>query len=396
MSTPAREADCLIIGAGVAGLWVRASLAAAGYSTLTLERSAAGHGQSIASQGILHRGLKYQLSPAAAKAAEELATAAKVWEDCFAGRGELDLRGTLVLAEAMHMWAPPGGVGGLFAKVTAGMASLTMSSAAEKLAPARWPECFRAADHSTAVYEVRERCVDVASLLERMLAASTSSIRRDHVVSILQDETGVLAVLASGERVRAGCLIACAGEGNEQVAALAGVSGEPVFQRRPLRMVAMRGAPFVLNGHCIQPMSDKPRLTVTTTRTDGELYWWLGGSLAEDGVTRTEAEQVAAAQVAVRECIPWARCEHSRFSTFAIDRAEGRTAEGKRPDGPVVRDFGRVLLAWPTKLALAPSLAAEVRRRIDLLSISPSGASRGDVQCSVAQSPWLDGGVRWS
>jgi len=396
VKTPTRHVDCLVIGAGIAGLWTRVSLERAGYSVLTLERSGAGDGQSIASQGILHRGLKYQLSPAAAKAASELGAASKVWDDCLAGRGEIDLRGVQTLAERMHMWAPPGGVGGLLAKVTAGMATLTMTSAAERLDASRWPRCLEGADPATAVYEVVERCVDVASLLGVMLHAGRTPLARGVAVSIAADAHGATVVLADGESVRASCVVACAGGGNAEIAGMVGLRAESVMQTRPLKMVAMRGAPFELNGHCIQPMSDKPRLTVTTTGGEGDRYWWLGGGLAEDGVSRTDAEQVAAARDAVRACVPWADLKQASFSVYSIDRAEGRTAEGKRPDGPVVLEHGRVLLAWPTKLALAPTLATEVVRRVAEMGVARSGVNAGEVACGVAQSPWLAGGVRWS
>ena len=396
MKTHTRHVDCLVIGAGIAGLWTRVSLERAGYSVLTLERSDAGEGQSIASQGILHRGLKYQLSPAAAKAASELGAASKVWDDCLAGRGEIDLREVQTLAERMHMWAPPGGVGGLLAKVTAGMATLTMSSAAERLDAARWPRCFEGADPATAVYEVVERCVDVASLLGVMLHAGRTTVRRGVAVSITAEADGVTVMLANGESVRASCVVACAGIGNAEIAALVGLRPDAVMQKRPLKMVAMRAAPFELNGHCIQPMSDKPRLTVTTTGVEGERYWWLGGGLAEDGVLRSDADQIAAARETVRACVPWANLKDASFSVYPIDRAEGRTAEGKRPDGPVVLSHGRVILAWPTKLALAPTLATEVVRRIAETGVSRSGVNAGELACGVATSPWLAGGVRWS
>lgn len=396
MKTHTRHVDCLVIGAGIAGLWTRVSLERAGYSVLTLERSAAGEGQSIASQGILHRGLKYQLSPAAARAASELGAASKVWDDCLAGRGEIDLREVQTLAERMHMWAPPGGVGGLLAKVTAGMATLTMSSAAERLEAARWPRCFGGADPATAVYDVVERCVDVASLLGVMLRTGRTPVRQGVAVSITADADGATVGLAGGESVRASCAIACAGSGNAGVAELLGLRAGTVMQKRPLKMVAMRGAPFELNGHCIQPMSDKPRLTVTTSVVEGERYWWLGGGLAEDGVARADADQIAAARETVRACVPWANLKDATFSVYPIDRAEGRTAEGKRPDGPVVLSHGRVMLAWPTKLALAPTLASEVVRRVMETNVPRSGVNAGEVDCRVAQSPWLAGGVRWS
>lgn len=395
MTPRTHDVDCLIVGAGVAGLWLRANLSAAGYSTLTIERSRAGEGQTIASQGILHRGLKYQLSPAAAKAAAELQAAQKDWDDALEGRGPVDLRTVKLLASSMHMWAPPGGVTGVLAKVTAGMASLTISSAARGLPPAERPEAFARAHPDTAVYEVQERCVDVASLIYSLLRAAETPVVLAHPVALRDAGGHVECALSTGDSVRAGCVVATAGEGNAAIASLIGLNPTSCMQRRPLRMVAMRGAPFELNGHCIQPMSDKPRITVTTTRGRGTLYWWLGGVLAEEGVARDDSAQIGAARASLAECVPWADISRASFATFPIDRAEGRTAEGRRPDGPVVRAAGRVMLAWPTKLALAPTLARDVLARIAALGVAPRGAAPGEIAVLPALSPWLAENVIW-
>jgi glycerol-3-phosphate dehydrogenase len=55
------QVDVAILGGGIAGLWLLARLRQAGYSTLLLESQALGAGQTIASQGIIHGGLKYAI-----------------------------------------------------------------------------------------------------------------------------------------------------------------------------------------------------------------------------------------------------------------------------------------------------------------------------------------------
>src|SRR5690606_16972953 len=52
--------DVLIVGAGVAGLWLNARLRRQGFSTILVESSALGGGQSLKSQGIIHGGAKYR------------------------------------------------------------------------------------------------------------------------------------------------------------------------------------------------------------------------------------------------------------------------------------------------------------------------------------------------
>ncbi|WP_323150307.1 FAD-dependent oxidoreductase, partial [Pseudomonas oryzihabitans] len=54
--------DILIVGGGVAGLWLNARLRRAGYATVLVETGALGGGQSGKSQGIIHGGTKYALT----------------------------------------------------------------------------------------------------------------------------------------------------------------------------------------------------------------------------------------------------------------------------------------------------------------------------------------------
>ena len=51
--------DVLIVGAGVAGLWLNARLRGQGFSTVLVESATLGGGQSLKSQGIIHGGAKY-------------------------------------------------------------------------------------------------------------------------------------------------------------------------------------------------------------------------------------------------------------------------------------------------------------------------------------------------
>ena len=50
--------DILIVGGGIAGLWLNVRLCQQGFSTLLLERDTLGGGQSLKSQGIIHGGAK--------------------------------------------------------------------------------------------------------------------------------------------------------------------------------------------------------------------------------------------------------------------------------------------------------------------------------------------------
>ena len=72
----ALSTDVLIVGGGIAGLWLNARLRRAGYATLLVEADRLGGGQSVKSQGIIHGGTKYALHGALTGSSEAIAGAA--------------------------------------------------------------------------------------------------------------------------------------------------------------------------------------------------------------------------------------------------------------------------------------------------------------------------------
>ena len=98
--------DVLIVGGGVAGLWLNARLRREGFSTLLLERDTLGGGQSVKSQGIIHGGAKYALHGALTGASEAIADMPRRWREALDGQGELDLAGVRLLSEAHYLWSP--------------------------------------------------------------------------------------------------------------------------------------------------------------------------------------------------------------------------------------------------------------------------------------------------
>ena len=76
--------DVLIVGGGVAGLWLNARLRRLGYSTLLVDKGVLGGGQSVKSQGIIHGGTKYALSGALTGASEAIADMPEHWKACLA------------------------------------------------------------------------------------------------------------------------------------------------------------------------------------------------------------------------------------------------------------------------------------------------------------------------
>ncbi len=98
-----------------------------------------------------------------------------------------------------------------------------------------------------------------------------------------------------------------------------------------------------------------------------------GGDLAEaEGVAREPAAQIAAAQKEIASLLPWVDQSPVRWATLRVDRAEPAQSGLVRPDNAFLADQQRLLVGWPTKLALAPDFADRVLASLDRDGIRPT------------------------
>ncbi|MHD0215551.1 hypothetical protein ACQZEU_12525, partial [Corynebacterium diphtheriae] len=92
----------------------------------------------------------------------------------------------------------------------------------------------------------------------------------------------------------------------------------------------------------------------THPAADGHWVWYMGGDIAEtEGVHRTPAEQIATAQKELAHLLPWIDMSQTQWATLRVDRAEPLQTGLTRPDNAFLAEQGRLLVGWPTKLALA-------------------------------------------
>lgn len=404
MPAPAHaRVDVAIFGGGIAGLWTLARLRGLGYSAVLLEADRIGAGQSIASQGIIHGGLKYAADFKLGAAARALGDMPALWRQCLAGTGEIDLRRVRVLAEHHLMWLPPG----LMNAATGFFAAQAIRSRTERLAPADWPAVLQGEPTVGAVYRLDEPVLDVPSLLQALALPLAGHIRRiDWPAGVaFEPAEGARAIMrlrapdGAAIRLEARFCLFAAGAGNE--ALLARLPAPPGRgQRRPLHMLLAKGMPQPLYAHCFEA-SDKPRVTVTShPGRDGGYVWYLGGQIAESGIARDRAAQIEAGRRELAALLPRLDLTQVRWSSLAIDRAEAHHL-GRRPDHPVLQSAGPILVAWPTKLAFAPRLAAEVVQALERAGAGPSGDG-GDMAAlaalpepDIALPPWEEAAA-WS
>lgn len=360
--------DVLIVGGGVAGLWLNARLRQQGYSTLLINKGALGGGQSVKSQGIIHGGTKYALSGALTGASEAIADMPRRWREALAGNGELDLSGVRLLSDAHYLWSP----GTLAGNLTSFFASKAVRSRVSQVKGSELPPALQDARFKGKVYRLSELVLDVPSLIQRLAELAGSGLLAADTVEPLRENNELTGLIVDGRVIRAQRIVLSAGAGNAELLRALDLA-QPAMQKRPLHMVLVKAATLKpLYAHCLGGGS-KPRITVTShPAADGEWIWYLGGDLAEaDGVARDEAAQIAAAKKELAELVPWIDLSSAQWATLRIDRAEPAQSAQSRPDNAFLAEQGRLLVGWPTKLALSPDFADRVQAALIRDGIHP-------------------------
>jgi len=361
--------DVLIVGGGVAGLWLNARLRRLGFATLLVDKGALGGGQSVKSQGIIHGGTKYALSGALTGASEAIADMPRRWREALEGKGELDLSGVRLLSDAHYLWSP----GTLAGNLTSFFASKAVRSRVGQVKGDELPPALQHPRFKGKVYRLSELVLDVPSLIARLAELAGDSLLACERIEPLLDDNELVGLRVDGREIRAQRIVFSAGGGTAELLASLGLQ-QPAMQRRPLHMVIVK-APTLkpLYAHCLGG-GTKPRITVTSHPTaDGEWLWYLGGDLAEaDGVARDEATQIAAAKKELAELVPWIDLSSAQWATLRIDRAEPAQSALARPDNAFLAEQGRLLVGWPTKLALSPDLSDRVEAALARDGIRPA------------------------
>ena len=379
--------DVLIVGAGVAGLWLNARLRKQGFSTIVVERESLGGGQSVKSQGIIHGGAKYALHGALTGASEAIADMPRRWREALAGDGELDLSGVRILSQAHYLWSP----GTLAGNLTSFFASKAVRGRVDQVKGEQLPPALQDPRFKGKVYRLAELVVDVPSLIERLANLAGDGLLAGQSIEPLFDNNEWVGLRVDGRDIHAQRIVFSAGAGNAELLARAGIS-VPAQQLRPLHMVLVKGPSLKpLYAHCLGG-GPKPRITVTThPAANGEWVWYLGGDIAEaDGVAREPAEQIAVAQKELGNLLPWVDLSQAQWATLRVNRAEPAQSGLVRPDNAFLSDQGRLLVGWPTKLALAPDFSDRVLQALEQDGIKPVHAPALPElpRPPLGQTPW--------
>jgi glycerol-3-phosphate dehydrogenase len=365
--------DTLIIGGGVSGLWLLNRLQQAGYHCVLLEQNQLGGGQTAYAQGIIHGGLKYALNGRLNTASHALAEMPQRWLKCFtssteSGLGEIDLTQVKLLAKRQYLCS----TNHLGSRLAAFFARQALRSGVEPVPQEDYPDILQHPDFQGAVYALQEQVVDVFSLLEQL-----SKPWYDHIYQakwseqwqwVRDQKKQVNGVAITTEEtqlhLKPQAIVLCAGENNEALLNSANLA-KPKMQRRPLHMITVKHSALTpLYAHFLGT-GQKPKVTISSHPcADGQSLWYLGGELAETGVDKSCQQQIKRAKQEIYTLMPWLDLDQGQWSSFMVNRAEPQQLNRLKPDNPFARQIGRLIVTWPTKLALSPGLADRV---IDLL-----------------------------
>jgi len=395
------QLDLAIIGGGVAGLWLANRAKRAGFSVALFESKALGSDQTLASQGMIHGGMKYTLAGALTGASEAIAEMPKHWRACLCGEGDVNLRHTRILSDHFFMWSSDD----LGSKITSFLASKITRGRVEPVHQDRRPPILRHPLFAGSLYRLEDLVIDAPSLIANLahniegrcfqIDWANARLHKD-----ADDKVSLTISTAEQDiQIHAQRFIFTAGKGNAELLRELGLDS-PAMQLRPLQQVMVKHQhPFDFYGHCLG-RDTTPRLTISSHRLpDGGHVWYLGGSLAENGAQMPPAELIEQAKQELQELIPWMNLEGAEWATLPVERAEPLQANFVRPDNAfITRADGasNLLVGWPTKLTLAPNLANQAVELFAADGITPAAGSNNLHNhlhdylpyAEIAKTPW--------
>ena len=372
--------DIIIIGGGVAGLWVHRRLNDLGYHAILIEKHSIGNGQTLSAQGIIHGGTKYTLNGMLSGAASAIADMPQRWLDCLAGSGEIDLSQTKLLTQHQLMWSTQS----VASKLTSFLSSKALNGKMQSLSKKAYPDLFTTSDFKGNLYQLNEPVLDIPSLLKNLAEKwQHRIICTNSDYQFVETTNGLISsVISDAFEIHTKKIILSSGEGNEELLQKLNIDS-PKMQRRPLQMVLMKSIKLPrLYAHCIGA-STKPIATITShTHSDGDNVWYIGGNIAEEGIDQTPVSLIKHTQTTLQKILPWLDTNDIEWTTHCVNRAEPAQKNLLRPDTAFLADVKNIVITWPTKLALTPNLADQLIRTLKEQSIMPSSnsGSRRDLE----------------
>ncbi len=386
------ETDTVIIGGGIAALWTANRLKKAGQSICVLTNGPLGTGQSLAAQGVIHGGLKYAVGGKLTESSEALANMPSRWLDALRGNGEIDLSGADLLSDHQLLWSLPNVV----SQVVSFFGSKAVRGRSSGIKREDYPAVFDSEKYKGRLFRIDEPVVDPVSIIRELakgVADETRQIDWSSDAEIISADGSLQSIQITQQdgsqiKLTADTYLFAAGAGNGELLSQIGIS-QPKMQLRPLHQIIVRHPDLPdFYSVCVGNGAKPPLVSTTHTDSEGRRVWYIGGDIAEqEGVARSVEDQIAAGKALFDQLMPWVDLTEAEWFTWRGDRAEPLTGTGDRPPGAYCTRSGNVLIAWPTKFALAPDLADQV------LDETCADSSRSPVQLnlpspSLGKPPW--------
>ena len=157
------NSNIVIVGGGVAGLWLANLCKNLNYDFILLEKNQLGSGQTIQSQGIIHGGLKYALGGKLSDSSESIRNMPAIWQACLENKGQIPLNQVKVLSNNQFLWST-----GVLDNMSNFFASKNLSSRVTKLSRAYYPSILQTKDFVGSVYKLEELVLDIQSVLHTL------------------------------------------------------------------------------------------------------------------------------------------------------------------------------------------------------------------------------------
>lgn len=355
--------DVIVFGGGICGVWIDAFLRAKGYSTYLLEQHAIGGEQTILSQGILHKGMKYLLRAEIPKIAKLLIESTKIWEKALAGKYLVDLKKTEIYSHKQLIWNEQSFLSSFFAKGSQKM----FHSEIEKIANSDIPTWLT--HHPKHIFWLKEQVLNSHSMMKNFYENY-----KEHYYQytfhkqnfFVEKKENLVGLKLPKEKIILWTkkMILAAGKGNEMLANILQIPYKA--QLRPLRMLTVEHSnPLQIYGHCITT-SSKPLFTISShQKKNGKMLWYLGGKIAENKhTTFQEAGKILQKNIHID-------LQKANWNSILTDRVEPWQKTGLLPEKPFVKNYGSSVVCSPVKLAFAPLVALEVKKILEQSNILP-------------------------
>jgi hypothetical protein len=339
--------DVLVVGGGSTGLWLIDELRRTGRNAILVESTSLGSGQTIASQGILHGGMKHSLVARPGTFVKALGSMTRIWGECLAGDREPDLRSVRRRSDSCYFWR----TSSLASFVGSIGARFSIRSEVKKIVHASLPEVLRGA--SGDVYLIDEKVVDPHSLVSELFKRNRQHTIRAGIQRVdFSSRNTVYAVELAGSSlmtVKPELVVLTAGEGNAELRKVCGLP-EKAMLRLPLQILVLRGDLPDLNGVCLEGIQAKAIIT-THRLSRNEAVWQFASERIASDAGEDFGRQ---ALIEISASLPGFNFPRVSVSVYTATRAECAAEDGGRCSDVAVFKEGNVITAWPTKLVLVP------------------------------------------